>query len=281
MRTDAVPVGTGVLGQPAAAGRVFDLSGRVAIVTGAAHGIGLGVSEVFAEAGATVVCADIDGDAAAAASRAITDAGGSAKPATVDVSRREQVRALVRSVVAEHGRLDVMCNNAGIIVEAPVLELSEEQFDRVLAVNLKGLLFGCQEAGAVMRGQQAGSIINMASAAADTAPPGLVAYSVSKAGAVQITRTLAKELGPEGVRVNAVAPGLVETTITRRHYTNQDGTINEDNRATFLARGRDVAPLRRIGTPADIGYAALYLASDASRFVTGQVLRPNGGTSMP
>lgn len=214
MSAAAVPVGAQVLGRPAtAAGRAFDLSGRVAVVTGAAHGIGRGVAEVFAAAGAAVVCADIDGDAATAAGRAITDAGGSATPATVDVSRREQVRDLVRS--------------------------------------------------------------------ADTAPAGLVAYSVSKAGAVQITRTLAKELGPDGVRVNAVAPGLVETEITRRHYTNQDGTIDEDKRETFLARGRDVAPLRRIGTSADIGYAALYLASDAARFVTGQVLRPNGGTSMP
>ncbi|WP_083390905.1 SDR family NAD(P)-dependent oxidoreductase [Parafrankia soli] len=264
-----------------ALGRAFDLTGRVAIVTGAGHGIGQGVARVLAAAGAVVVCADVDAGAAGATSEEIAAAGGSAAPAAVDVSRRDQVHDLVRATASEHGRVDVMCNNAGIIIDVPVLDLSEEQLDRVLAVNLKGVLFGCQAAGAVMRSQRAGSIINMASGAFDTAPARLVAYSISKAGVVQITRTLAKELGPDGVRVNAIAPGLVETDITRRHYTAEDGTVDEDKRERFLGRSRDLAPLRRIGTTEDVGHAALYLASEAARFVTGQVLRPNGGVSMP
>jgi 3-oxoacyl-[acyl-carrier protein] reductase len=259
----------------------FDLAGRVAVVTGAGSGIGRGVARVLAGAGATVVCADVDGGAAAVTSEAIAAGGGSASAAATDVSRRAQVRDLVQATASEHGRLDVMCNNAGILIEASVLDLSEEQLDRVLAVNLKGVLFGCQEAGIVMRRQGAGSIVNMSSGAFDSPPPNMVAYSISKAGVVQITRTLARELGPDGVRVNAIAPGLVESGIPGRHYTNADGTIDEDERQAFLGRMAKMAPLGLVGAPEDIGHAALYLASDAARFVTGQVLRPNGGIAMP
>lgn len=258
-----------------------DLSGRCAIVTGAGSGIGRGVAQVFAAAGATVVCADISGATAEETAALIRDAGGAAKAATVDVSRRREVADLVASAVAEYGRLDVICNNAGIIIDVPVLDLDEADFDRVLAVNLKGVLFGCQEAGRAMAAAGGGSIINMASGVIDAAAPGLVAYGVSKAGIVQITRTLALELGPAGVRVNAIAPGMVETNITRRHYTRPDGAVDEARRAAVLAPVRERTPLGLIGRPEDIGWAALYLASDAARFVTGQILRPNGGISMP
>jgi 3-oxoacyl-[acyl-carrier protein] reductase len=126
-----------------------------------------------------------------------------------------------------------------------------------------------------------GSIINMASGAIDAAAPGLAAYGISKASVVQLTRTLAVELGGDGVRVNAIAPGVVETDITRRHYARADGSIDEDKRAAVLESMRASSPLGLIGTPEDVGWAALYLASDAARFVTGQILRPNGGTTMP
>ncbi|MBL7500151.1 SDR family oxidoreductase [Frankia sp. CNm7] len=258
-----------------------DLTGRAAIVTGAGSGIGRGVAQVFATAGAAVVCADISAAAAEETAGLIRGEGGVAKAATVDVSRRDEVAGLVASAVAEHGRLDVICNNAGIIIDVPVLDLDEAEFDHVLAVNLKGVLFGCQEAGRAMAAAGGGSIINMASGAVDAAAPGLAAYGVSKAGIVQLTRTLAVELGQAGVRVNAIAPGLVETNITRRHYARPDGSVDEDRRAAVLRPMRERSPLGLIGTPEDIGWAALYLASDAARFVTGQILRPNGGVTMP
>ncbi|MDT3439340.1 glucose 1-dehydrogenase [Pseudofrankia sp. BMG5.37] len=257
-----------------------DLTGRCAIVTGAGSGIGRGIAQMFAAAGAAVVCADISAPAAEETAGLVRGSGGVAKAATVDVSSRAQVADLVASAVAEHGRLDVICNNAGIIIDVPVLDLDEAELDRVLAVNLKGVLFGCQEAGRAMAAA-GGSIINMASGAVDAAAPGLAAYGISKAGIVQLTKTLAVELGHDGVRVNAIAPGLIETSMTRRHYARPDGSVDEDRRAAVLQPMRKTSPLGLIGAPEDIAWAALYLASDAARFVTGQILRPNGGTSMP
>ncbi len=258
-----------------------DLGGRVAIVTGAGSGIGQGVARILGAAGAFVVCTDVAEAASDATAESIRAEGGSAGSQAVDVRRREDVAACVSAVVAEHGRLDVMCNNAGIIIDVPVLDLSEDELDRVLAVNLKGVLFGCQEAGQVMATRDGGSIINMSSGAIDGAAPGLVAYAISKVGIVALTRSLAAELGSRRVRVNAIAPGLIETNITRRHYTGPDGGVDEARREATLAPMRARSPLGLIGTPDDIGWAALYLASDASRFVTGQILRPNGGTTMP
>ncbi|WP_236794694.1 SDR family NAD(P)-dependent oxidoreductase [Amycolatopsis sp. GM8] len=258
-----------------------DLTGRTAIVTGAGSGIGRGIAEMFAAAGAIVSCADVSGDTAEETAERIRAAGGRARAATVDVSHREEVTGLVDAVVADHGRLDILCNNAGIIIDVPVLDLGEAEFDRVLGINFKGALFGCQAAGKAMVAQGGGSIINLASGAIDQATPNLLAYGVSKVGVVQLTRTLAVELGASGVRVNVIAPGLVETNITRRHYSRVDGSIDEEKRAATLAPMRAHSPLGLIGTPEDVAWAALYLASDAARFVTGQILRPNGGIAMP
>jgi 3-oxoacyl-[acyl-carrier protein] reductase len=174
-----------------------------------------------------------------------------------------------------------MCNIAGIITEAPVLELSEDEFDRMTAVNLKGVLFGCQAAGRAMAGAGRGAIVNMSSAVVDRPAAGFGAYATTKAGVAQLTKTLAVELGPRGVRVNAIAPGVIVTAMTERHYTRGDGTIDEAGRAARLAALRAASPLDAVGAPEDIAYAVRYLLSDAARFVTGQVFRVNGGAMMP
>jgi 3-oxoacyl-[acyl-carrier protein] reductase len=197
------------------------------------------------------------------------------------VSRRDDVEALVRDTVAQHGRLDVIANIAGIIHQSAVVDTEETDFDRVLATNLKGVLFGCQSAARVMVEQGSGSIVNMASGAIDTPAPGLVCYAVAKAGVAQLTKTLAAEVGPAGVRVNAVAPGFVITGMTSRHFVRDDGSVDEEARATVIAAMTERAPLGREGEPDDIAHAVLYLASDASSYMTGQVLRPNGGVAMP
>jgi 3-oxoacyl-[acyl-carrier protein] reductase len=207
--------------------------------------------------------------------------GGTAEGVGLDVSVRTEVDALAERVAAERGGIHVWCNIAGIMVEGPFLDAPEVDLDRILAVNLKGVFFGCQAAGRVMVTQaEGGSIINASSAAADAPSPNIVSYAICKAGVVQMTKSLAVEVGKKKVRVNAVAPGFVLTGMTGRYFVRPDGTVDEAMQEAVIAPMRKFTPLRSIGEPEDIAAAFLYLASDASRFMTGQVLRPNGGVAM-
>ena len=259
----------------------FRVDGKVAVVTGAGSGIGKASALALAGAGAVVVCVDIVGDAATNTAEEITVQGGKAEAAILDVSERTDVDSLAERVAAQHGGIHVWCNIAGIMVEGPFLEAPEDDLDRIISVNLKGVFFGCQAAGRVMVGQpEGGSIINASSAAADTPSPNIVSYAICKAAVVQMTKSLAFEIGKKHVRVNAVAPGFVLTGMTGRYFVRPDGTVDEAMQEAVVAPMRKYTPLRSIGEPEDIAAAVLYLASDASRFMTGQVLRPNGGVAM-
>ncbi|MGO9029209.1 MAG: SDR family NAD(P)-dependent oxidoreductase [Acidimicrobiales bacterium] len=259
----------------------FRVDGKVAVITGAGSGIGRASALALAGAGATVVCADISGDAAAETAARIAAGGGSGAAATLDVSIRDDVDALAGRVAAEHGGIHVWANIAGIMVEGPFLDATEDDLDRILAVNLKGVFFGCQAAGRVMVDQpEGGSIVNISSAAADVPSPNIVSYAICKAGVVQMTKSLAYEIGRRGVRVNAVAPGFVLTGMTGRYFVRPDGTVDADMQEAVLGPMRKATPLRAIGEPEDVAAAVLYLASDAARFMTGQVVRPNGGVAM-
>jgi 3-oxoacyl-[acyl-carrier protein] reductase len=259
----------------------FALDGRVAVVTGAASGIGRASAMFLGAAGAAVLCADVDGDGAQSTARQIEESGTRALARQVDVTVPGAVDAVVDEALSVLGRLDVMANVAGIIVQSPVVDFDDDALERVLAVNLMGVFRGCRAAARAMSAQGSGSIVNMASAAIDAPTPGLAGYGMAKAAVVQLTRVLASEMGPLGVRVNAVAPGFVETAMTSRHFTAADGTVDEPHRSAVLGAVARTTPLRTVGQPEDVAHAVLYLASDASRFVTGQILRPNGGVAMP
>jgi 3-oxoacyl-[acyl-carrier protein] reductase len=259
----------------------FDLSGRVAIITGAARGIGKAGAAVLGDAGAHVVVADVLDDLAKDTVEELTASGVSCEAAHLDVSDKAAVDAFVSDVVARCGRLDVMVNNAGIITDSSPLEVTEQELDRVHAVNFKGVVFGSQAAARAMIPNRRGSIITITSGAIDGPAPPVIAYATAKAAAAQFSRSLALEVGRHNVRVNTIAPGWVDTPMNERHVLTADGGIDVERKAQYVDARSRIAALGIPGAPEDQAFAMLYLACDASRFVTGAVIRPNGGTAMP
>lgn len=258
----------------------FRLTGRGAVVTGAASGIGAAIAEVLAAAGAQVVLADVDQAGAEEVAGRIRAQGGSARAVRCDVSKRGDVDSAVGAAEAAFGRLDVMCNVAGVPSDGALAEVSEAEFERVLGINLKSVLFGCQAALRSMGPQGSGSIVNVASAVIDAPAPGYGLYAISKAGVASLTQTLALEAGPLGVRVNALAPGATLTAFTNRHLLGPDGEVAPARLEQFVSAMRARSPLGRVGEALDQAWLALYLASDASRFCTGQIWRANGGQAL-
>ncbi len=263
------------------AGTPFDLSGRVAVVTGAARGIGLAVAAVLGRAGAHVVLTDILTAGVDETIATMTTDGLSCEFSALDVSNRLAVDALIDDVLTRHGRLDVMVNNAAIIDDSTPLTVTESELDRVHAVNFKGVVFGSQAAARAMVAAGSGSIINVTSGVVDVATPTVTGYSTSKAAAAQYSRGLAMEVAARGVRVNTLAPGWTDTPMNERHVLHADGSVDADRKSAYVAMRASLAPMGIAGDPLDQAYAVLYLASDAARFVTGMVMRANGGVTMP
>lgn len=266
---------------PDSLGAEFSLVGRVAVITGAASGIGRETARVLAEAGAQTVISDVNEAGLKATAEHMMGAGVPADIRRADVSQRSDMDALADHAVGTWGRVDIWVNVAGIMVNSPILEMTEDDLERLLAINLKGVFWGCAAAGRVMKPVGAGSIINMSSSGGETAVPGLSAYSMAKAGVNMLTRTVAKEFGPMGIRANAIAPGWVDTPMGGHRFVDASGAVDVKMREEGLRQRAGASPLGMTGTPRDIALAVLYLASDASRFMTGQIMRPNGGVSMP
>ena len=243
-----------------------DLSGRVALVTGASGGLGAHFAGVLAEAGAAVAVAARRLDACRAVAEAIAARGGDALALTLDVAEAASVRAAVAAATARWGRLDILVNNAGIAAAAPALDLAEAAWDAVLDTNLKGAFLTAQAAAAAMRAGGGGSIVNVASILGTRVAGGVAAYAASKAGLLQLTRALALEWARHGVRVNALCPGYVETEINRGFFASAAG-------AAMLKR----VPQRRLGRPEDLDGPLLLLCSDASRYMTGAEIAVDGG----
>jgi NAD(P)-dependent dehydrogenase (short-subunit alcohol dehydrogenase family) len=246
----------------------FDVTGQVALVTGAARGLGRAVSLALAHAGADVALGlrDVTSDAGVVAE--IEAMGRRAMPLQCDVSDVGQVRAAVDDVVERFGRLDILVNNAGAAPENPAERVVEEDFDQTLAVNLKGTFFACQAAGRVMIGQGGGRIVNMGSQAGAVALPGESVYCMTKAAIAHLTRCLAVEWGQHGINVNCVAPTFIRTPGT------EEALADADFEADVVER---IAALHRIGEPMDVAGAVLYLCSPAAALVTGHTLMVDGG----
>lgn len=243
------------------------LEGKVAIVTGGAQGIGFATVKKFLDEGATVALCDMRQDAIDNAIRSL-EANGSATGHLVDVTRRDQVDAMVSAVRQKHGRIDVLVNNAGITLDARLQKMRDDQFDKVIAVNLKGTYNCAQAVVDTMVEQGAGVILNASSVVGIYGNFGQTNYAATKFGVIGFVKTWARELGPKGVRCNAVAPGFVATTIL--------ATIPHK----VLEQMTERVPLRRLGTPEDIANVYAFLASDEASYINGAVIEVAGGLTV-
>jgi 3-oxoacyl-[acyl-carrier protein] reductase len=259
----------------------YDLTGQVAVLTGAGSGIGKATALTLASAGATIVGGDINEEAVAATAAEITAAGGTARAVPTDVTSRAAVDALVDGAQAEFGRVDIMGNIAGIPHNKMFMEVTDEDFERILSINLKSCVYGCQAAMRVMAPRQSGNIINISSGAIDTPAPTLACYGMTKAAVAMLTKTLACEAGPLGIRVNALAPGVIHTNFSRHNFVDEDGNEIPEKVEAYKKRFGAMAPLKRVGEAQDVADSILFLVSEGASFMTGQILRPNGGVAMP
>lgn len=245
------------------------LDGRVAIVTGAGQGIGRGVALCLAQAGAHVVVADAVRDRLAQVTAEVEALGVRSLGVQVDVTKADSVEGMVLSTLTHFGKVDILVNNAGVVVVKPIADQTEADWDKVLDVNLKGVFLCCHRVVREMVKQRSGAIVNIASIAAFHYTVPHVPYAASKAGVVAITRDLAYEVARYGVRVNAIAPGPIETPMMGSALTQQQKE----------AYAKSI-PLNRLGQPQDIGNAAVFLASDEASFITGATLPVSGGTDL-
>ncbi|WP_020660436.1 SDR family NAD(P)-dependent oxidoreductase [Amycolatopsis benzoatilytica] len=249
------------------------LNGQVAVVTGAASGLGRAIAETFAEEGAEVALLDRDGAAAAEAAAKLRANGASALDIRVDVSSVAEVDAAIDQVLTSLGRIDVLCNSAGVLASGTLASTSVDDWDRCFAVNAKGTFLCCRAAIPHMVAIGGGAIVNLASVAALAGMPGFAAYSASKGAVVSLTRSIAVDFGAQGVRANVICPGTVPTAMTERMLLDRGcGDPQAGIQATMTKY-----PLRRLGIPSEIARAALFLAGDDSSFVTGTVVPVDGG----
>jgi NAD(P)-dependent dehydrogenase (short-subunit alcohol dehydrogenase family) len=248
----------------------FDLTGRVAVVTGGNRGLGEAFAHALAQAGARVAIAARDDERSAAVVEAIGADGGEALPVHLDVTRPDEIDAMVGEVTGALGPVDVLINNAGICFHRPALEVPDEEWDAVFDVNVRGVWHCAKAVGRQMVERRTGSIVNIGSMSANIVnrPQMQPAYNASKAAVHHLTRSLAAEWAPFGVRVNALAPGYIKTDISPVDRPEVQRYWIED------------APMRRYGLPHELGPSIVYLASDASSFMTGEVVVVDGGYSL-
>ena len=246
----------------------MELQNKVALVTGGAQGIGKTISEELVRNGAHVVLGDVNLEGAQATAEAINNSGGSASAVKIDVSNPAEVKQVFDSIMKDKKTVDILINNAGITRDGLMIRMKEVDWDIVLNINLKGTFLCSQQAAKQMMKQKSGAIVNIASIVGVMGNFGQANYSASKAGVIGLTKTLAREVASRGIRVNAVAPGFIDTEMTR--------VLDESVRQSLIEK----IPMAKLGLPEDVARCVAFLVSDRSSYITGQVINVNGGMLM-
>ena len=246
----------------------MELQNKVALVTGGAQGIGKTISEELVRNGAHVVLGDVNLEGAEATAEAINNSGGSASAVKIDVSNPDEVKQVFDSILKDKKPVDILVNNAGITRDGLMIRMKESDWDLVLDINLKGSFLCGQQAAKQMMKQKSGAIVNIASIVGVMGNFGQANYSASKAGVIGLTKTMAREVASRGIRVNAVAPGFIDTEMTR--------VLDDSVRQALIEQ----VPLAKLGLPEDVARCVAFLVSDKSSYITGQVINVNGGMLM-
>ena len=247
---------------------MFDLTNKVAIITGASKGLGKEMAETFAKAGAHVACVSRNKDNLKSVADSLIKNGGVASFYTCDVSSLDAFQNTIKEIEENHGSVDILVNNAGVCKDKLIMRMSEDDWNKVININLNGAFNGIKAVSQIMIKQRAGRIINISSIVGLIGNPGQANYAASKAGLIGLSKSVAKELAPRGITVNAIAPGYIATDMTDQ--------ITDQAKESLITK----IPLGRIGSPSDIAASALFLASDEAEYITGQTLTVDGGMVM-
>jgi len=247
---------------------MFDLTNKVAIITGASQGIGKGMAETFSKAGAHIACVSRNKDNLKSVADSLIKNGGVASFYTCDVSSLDAFQNTIKEIAENHGSVDILVNNAGVCKDKLIMRMSEDDWNKVININLNGAFNGIKAVSQIMIKQRAGRIINISSIVGLIGNPGQANYAASKAGLIGLSKSAAKELAPRGITVNAIAPGYIATDMTDQ--------ITDQAKESLITK----IPLGRIGSPSDIAASALFLASDEAGYITGQTLTVDGGMVM-